>query len=79
MGSISSISSASSLPAFAVSLLMSDVSFSTIVNGKTYSADVTSSNGVYVANDLSLSGAEATGLSVQTAENNLSTRIDVIA
>ena len=78
MSSISAISSALSLSASAVSQLMSDVAFSTTVNGKTYSADVTYSNGEYVADAASLSGAEATGSSVQSAENNLSTRIEVI-
>ncbi|HTW79940.1 MAG TPA: hypothetical protein VME23_10395 [Terracidiphilus sp.] len=78
MGSVSSIASAASLSASAVSQLMSDVSFSTTVNGKTYNADVTSSNGEYVADDPDLSGAEATGSSVEAAENNLSTRIEVI-
>lgn len=71
---ISSSLSASSLPASAVSQLMSDVAFSTTVNGKTYNADVTYSNGEYVADVADLSGAEAAGASVQSAENNLSAR-----
>lgn len=78
MGSISSLVSAASLSASAVSELMSNVSFSTTVNGKSYSADVILSNGVYVARDPNLSGAEATGSSVQAAEDNLSVRIDVL-
>lgn len=78
MGSISLIASAASLSVSTVSQLMSDVSFSTTVNGKTYNADVTQSNGEYVAADPDLSGAEATGSSLQDAENNLSTRIEVI-
>lgn len=78
MGSISSIAAVASLQASAASQLMSDVAFSTTVNGKTYSAEVTYSNGEYVASDPNLSGAEATGSSLQAAENNLSTRIDVL-
>jgi len=77
MGSISAIAAASSSAA-AVSQLMTDVSFSTTVGGKTYSADVTYSNGEYVADDSNLSGAEATGSSLQAAENNLTARIDVL-
>ena len=79
MGTISAISSSASLSASAASQLMSDVAFSTTINGKTYNADVTYSNGEYMADDSNLSGAEATGASVQAAENNLSTRIQVIA
>jgi acetylornithine/succinyldiaminopimelate/putrescine aminotransferase len=77
MTGISSIAAAAS-SASAVSQLMTDASFSTTVGGKTYSADVTYSNGQYVADDSNLPGAEATGSSLQAAENNLTARIDVL-
>ncbi len=78
MASISLIASTASISASTASQLMTDTSFSTTVNGKTYSADVSYSNGEYVASDPNLSGAEATGSSLQAAENNLTTRIDVL-
>lgn len=72
MASISSISSVAS----AASQLMTDTAFSTTVNGKNYSGNVTYSNGEYVASDPNLAGAAATGSSVAAAENNLTSRID---
>ena len=72
MGSISSVTAAAS----AASQLMAETSFSTTVNGKSYSASVSYSDGEYVASDPGLSGAEATGSSEMAAENNLATRID---
>jgi hypothetical protein len=72
MGSISTIT------ASAVSQLMSDVAYSTTVAGKTYSADVTYSDGEYTAQASKLAGAEASGASVQAAENNLTTRISIL-
>jgi hypothetical protein len=74
MASISAITSVAS----AASQLISETSFSTTVNGKSYSGDVTYSNGEYVASDPGLAGAEATGSSVMAAENNLATRINEI-
>lgn len=78
MGSISAIAGVASLSASSVSQLMSETSFSTTIAGKTYSADVTYSNGEYVADDSKVAGAEASGSSVQAAENNLTERIDVL-
>ncbi|MGB6134446.1 MAG: hypothetical protein WCC14_12185 [Acidobacteriaceae bacterium] len=79
MTTLSAIAPAPSLSASAVSQLMSNVAFSASFNGKTYEAEVTYSNGEYVAEDATLSGAEATGSSVRSAESNLSTRVEVTA
>ena len=76
MGSIGSVLSAASLTASEVNQLMVDVGFSTTVGGKTYSADVTYNNSEYLAHDANLIGADATGTSMTSAENNLITRID---
>jgi hypothetical protein len=78
MGSIASVLPAATLTAAAVNELVVDVGFSTTIAGKTYQADVTYSNGEYVAEDANLSGAVATGNSVVGAENNLTARIDVL-
>jgi hypothetical protein len=78
MGSVASVLSAATLTATAVNELVVDVGFSTTVAGKTYVADVTYSNGEYVAEDANLSGAVATGNSVTAAENNLAARIDIM-
>ena len=78
MGSVASVLSAATLTAAAVNELVVDVGFSTTIAGKTYAADVTYSNGEYIAEDANLSGAVATGNSVVAAENNLATRIDVL-
>jgi|HubBroStandDraft_1064217.scaffolds.fasta_scaffold478574_1 hypothetical protein len=78
MGSIASVPSTATLTAAAVNELVVDVGFSTTVAGKSYAADVTYTGGEYVAEDANLNGAVATGTSVVAAENNLSTRIDVI-
>lgn len=72
MGSISA------LTASTVSQLISNVSYSTTVAGKTYNANVTQSNGEYTASASNLSGASASGSSVQAAENNLTTRISIL-
>lgn len=79
MASVSLVASAASVSAATASQLMTNVAFSTTVSGKSYSADVTYSNGEYIASDPNLAGAEAAGVSVQSAENNLTTRIDVLA
>jgi len=76
MGSIGSAISATSLTAAAAEKLMVDVGFSTRVGGKTYSAEVTYSDSVYLAHDATMIGAEATGSSLTAAENNLINRID---
>jgi hypothetical protein len=76
MGSIGSVLSAASLTASEVNQLMVDVGFSTTVGGKTYSADVTYNNSEYLAHDANLIGADATGTSMTSAENNLINRID---
>jgi hypothetical protein len=78
MGSVASVLSAATLTAAAVNELVVDVGFSTTIAGKTYQADVTYTNGEYLAEDASLPGAVATGGSVITAENNLAARIDVL-
>ena len=73
MGSISA------LTAQTVSEVMSTVSYSTTVGGKTYTANVTKSNGEYTAAASNLPGASASGSTVQAAENNLTTRISILA
>ena len=78
MGSVASVLSAATLTAAAVNQLVVDVGYSTTIGGKTYVADVTYTNGEYVADDANLTGAVATGNSVVAAENNLSARIDVL-
>jgi hypothetical protein len=78
MASISSIASLAAISAAEVNALSVDVGFSTSVNGKTYNADVTYSNGQYVADDANLAGAQATGSNLQSAENNLISRIDAL-
>jgi hypothetical protein len=75
MGAISALGAAA-LAAAQVTQLITDVGFSTVVHGKTYTADVTYSDGEYVASDGNISGAVSTGTSVQAAENNLVNRID---
>lgn len=72
------ISSAASLTPAELSELQASVAFSTRVGDKTYVADVAYSNGVYVANDPNISGAEATGSSRVAAEDGFSARIDVL-
>ena len=78
MGSVASVLSAAKLTVAAVNELVVDVGYSTTVAGKTYVADVTYTNGEYVAEDANLAGAVATGNSVVSAENNLTARIDVL-
>jgi hypothetical protein len=78
MGSITSVISTPQLTASAVKELAVDVGFSATVAGKTYVAGVTYSGGEYVAQDPNLSGAEATGASVNSAETNLMHRIDML-
>jgi predicted RNase H-like HicB family nuclease len=51
-------------------------SFSTTIAGKTYTGNVSESDGEYVASDPSLQGATASGSSTTDAENNLTVRID---
>lgn len=75
MGAISALGGAA-LAASQVTQLITDVGFSTVVHGKAYAADVTYSNGEYVAIDGNISGATAGGNSIQEAENNLTNRID---
>ena len=79
MASVSAIASAASVAASTLSQLMTDVSFSTTVSGKNYSGNVQYSSGEYIGNDPHLSGAEATGPSVQQAEDNTISRIDFFA
>jgi hypothetical protein len=72
MAGISAVSSV----AASASQLMAEASFSTTVNGKSYSGSVSYSNGEYVASDPDLAGASASGSSEMAAENSLATRID---
>jgi hypothetical protein len=53
-------------------------SYSTTVAGKQYSGSVDESDGEYTASISNLSGASATGSSIQAAENSLDTRINEI-
>jgi hypothetical protein len=78
MASIASVLSTTPPTAAAVSELMVDVRFSTTIAGIAYNADVTYSAGEYIAADPGLSGAVATGNSLVTAEDNLTTRIDAL-
>ena len=78
MASLSHIT-ASSISASEVAQLISDSAFSTTVGGKTYTADVVASQGIYIASDPSLVGAIATGSSMLAAENNEIARIDFFA
>jgi hypothetical protein len=78
MGSIASVLSSQASAAAAINASTVDVGFTTNVAGKTYEAGVTYSGGQYVAEDGNITGAYATGTSVQTAENNLVSRIDVL-
>lgn len=79
MASMSAIASAASISASNASVLFTDVAFSTTVGGRTYSGDVIASAGEYVASDPNLAGAQATGPSVQAAENSVLARIDFFA
>lgn len=79
MAGASLVPLAASISASNVSQLLTDVAFSTTVSGKTYTADVISSDGEYVASDPNLAGAKATGPNVQAAENNEISRIDFFA
>jgi len=78
MGGIASVLSSQASAAAAINPLAVDVGFTTNVGGKTYDAGVTYSGGQYVAEDGNISGAYATGPSIQDAESNLITRIDVL-
>lgn len=78
MGSIASIGSAVPLTSQIVKELTVDVGFSTTIAGKTYAGDVTYSAGEYIAADPNVSGAQATGTDLTSAENNLTTRIDAL-
>jgi hypothetical protein len=78
MGSIASIAAAAGYSAAQVNALTVDVGFQAVVGGKTYDADVIYSGGQYVADYPQITGAEATGNNLETAENNLITRIDAL-
>jgi predicted RNase H-like HicB family nuclease len=49
------------------------------VGGKSYSGSVEESAGEYTASVAGLPGASASGSSIQSAENNLGTIIDMLA
>lgn len=74
MGSISAIINSAALSVSATESV--NVGFSTTVGGKTYSADVTYSDGAYVA---TAPGVAVGGSSVEAAESNLTTSIDELA
>jgi hypothetical protein len=78
MGSISSISANTAQATAQTKEVTVDVGFTTTLKGTTYDADVTFTNGQYIAEDAKILGAEATGTSVPLAENNLIDRIDTL-
>lgn len=78
MGSVASVLSSQASAAAAIYPLAVDVGFTTSVGGKTYEAGVTYSGGQYVAEDGNVNGAYATGSTMQDAEDNLISRIDVL-
>jgi len=78
MGSISPLGASVAQASAEVRALTVDVGFTTRLAGKTYDADVVYTGGQYVAVDSSLSGAEAKGTSVPSAEDNLIARIDAL-
>ena len=53
--------------------------YTTSVKGTSYSGSVDESDGTYTASVPSLTGASATGSSIQSAENSLTTRVDELA
>jgi hypothetical protein len=77
MSAISGLSGAA-LPATQLTQLLTDVGFSAVVNGKSYSAGVAYWDGAYVATDGNITGATAGGSSIEAAENNLTNRIDIM-
>ena len=54
------------------------VDFSATVGGKNFGADVVFTDGQYLASDPNVPGAEATGQSVNEAENALTSRLDCL-
>jgi predicted RNase H-like HicB family nuclease len=54
-------------------------SYSTTVAGKNYSGSVEESGGTYTASVPDVPGASASGSSVQSAENNLNIKLDILA
>jgi len=78
MGSISSISANTAQAAPQARERTVDVGFTATLDGKTYDADVTFSNGQYIAADPDILGAKAAGDSVALAESNLISRIDTL-
>ncbi len=60
-------------------LVAQSTTYSATVGGKNYNADINESAGEYVATVPNLPGVSASGSSLQTAENNLDTRISEIA
>lgn len=78
MGSISSIAASAAQAAVKTSEPAVDVGFTARLAGKTYDADVTFTDGQYIAIDPAITGAEANGTSLTTAENNLVSRIDAL-
>jgi hypothetical protein len=54
------------------------VDFSATVGGKNFGADVVYADGQYLASDPNVAGAQATGQSVNEAENALTSRLDCL-
>jgi hypothetical protein len=52
--------------------------YSTSVGGRSYAENVDESGGVYIASVPNPPGATASGASVQSAENNLSIKLDTL-
>jgi len=50
--------------------------YTTTVDGKSYTGDVSESDGEYTVSVQNVNGATASGSSIQAAENNLTTVID---
>jgi hypothetical protein len=53
--------------------------YSTTVSGKNYAGSVEEAAGVFIASVPSPPGISASGLNVQTAENNLDMKLDALA
>jgi hypothetical protein len=57
---------------------LTSTSYSTSVGGKSYSANITESNGTYTLSDPTLPGASVSGSSLSAAESALSVKIDTL-
>jgi hypothetical protein len=66
-------------PASVVQVTTLAATYSTTVSGKNYAGSVEEAAGVYIASVPSPPGITASGLNVQTAENNLDMKLDALA